>query len=50
LPEVLVGRQIGHVQAITGDVVFPAVIDAAQAAFLVAPKEQRGAAVRATVI
>ena len=50
VPKVLVWRQIGHIETIAGDVVFPAVIDAAQAAFLVAPKEQRSAAVRATVI
>jgi len=50
LPEVLVGRQIGHIEAIARDVVFPAVIDAAQATFLVAAEEQRGAAVRAAVI
>src|SRR5258708_37273602 len=49
-PEVLVCRQIGHIETIAGDVVFPAVINAAQAAFFVAAEEQRGAAMRAAVI
>ena len=47
LPEVLIRRQIGHVEAIAGGVEFPAVIDAAQAAFLVAAEEQRRTTVRA---
>ena len=50
IAEVLVCRQIGHVEAIAGDIVFPAVIDAAQPAFLVAAEEQRGAAVRTAVV
>jgi hypothetical protein len=50
LPEILVCRQIGHIEAVARDVVFPAVIDAAQAAFFIAAEEQRGAAVRAAVV
>jgi len=48
--KVLVCRQIGHIEAVAGDVVFPAVIDAAQTAFLVAAEEQRGTAMRAAMI
>ena len=43
-------RQARHVQAVAGDIELPAVIDAANAALLVAPEEQRGAAVRAAVV
>jgi hypothetical protein len=43
-------RHARHVQAVAGDVEFPAVIDAAQSAFLVASEKQRGAAMRAAVI
>ena len=43
-------RQARHVHAVAGDVVLPAVIDAADPAFLVAPQEQRGAAVRAAMV
>src|SRR5258708_30433538 len=45
--EILVRRHARHVDAVAGDIVFPAMIDAADAAFLVASKKQRGAAVRA---
>jgi hypothetical protein len=48
--EILVGRQIWHVEAIAGGVELPAVIDAAQSALLVASEKQRGAAMRTTVI
>ncbi len=48
--EILVGRQIRHVEAIALGVELPAVIDAAQPALLVAPEEQRGAAMRAAVV
>ena len=48
--EVLVRRHVGHVDAVAVDVEFPAVIDAAEAVFLVAPEEQRGAAVRAAMV
>jgi hypothetical protein len=44
------GRQVRHLQAVAGGVELPAVIDAAQPAFLVAAEEQRGAAMRAAVI
>ena len=50
MPEVLVRRQVGHLQAIAGGVELPAVIDAAQAALFIATEEQRGAAVRAAMI
>ena len=43
-------RQARHVQAVAGNVELPAVIDAAQTAFLVAPQEQRRAAVRAAMV
>ena len=48
--EVLRRRHVRHVEAVAFDVEFPAVIDAAQAAFLVAPEEQRGAAMRAAML
>jgi hypothetical protein len=48
--EILVRRHARHVDTVASDVVFPAVIDAADAAFLVASEEQRGAAVRTTVV
>ena len=44
------GRLGRHVDAGAGHVELPAVVDAAQAVFLVAPEEQRGAAVRAGVL
>ena len=40
----------GNLDALAGDVVLPAVIRAAQAAFLVAPEPQRHAAVRAEFV
>ena len=43
-------RQARHVDAVAGDVELPAVVDAADAAFLVAAEEQRRAAVRAAVV
>ena len=43
----LVGRLARQVDAVAVGVEFPAVIDAAQAAFLVAAEEQRRAAMRA---
>ena len=48
--EVLRRRHVRHVDAVAFDVELPAVIDAAQAAFLVAAEEQRGAAVRAAML
>ena len=48
--EALVLGQVRLVEAVAFDVELPAVIDAAQAAFLVAAEEHRGAAVRAAVI
>src|SRR5579862_8682370 len=45
----LAGKVRG-VDAVAVDVVFPAVIDAADAVFLVAPQKQRGAAMRAAVV
>jgi len=48
--EILVRRHARHVDAVAGDVVFPAMIDAADPAFLVAPQEQRGAAMRAAMV
>ena len=48
--EVLRRRHVRHVEAVAFDVELPAVIDAAQAAFLVAAEEQRGAAVRAAML
>src|SRR5712691_7510157 len=39
-----------HVDAAAIEVVFPAVVDAAQSALLVAAKEERGAAVRAILL
>ena len=41
---------LGMSMQLPGDVVFPAVVDAAQAALLVAAEEQRGAAVRAAMV
>ena len=48
--EVVLLRLVHHVDAGAGDVELPAVIDAAQAAFLVAPEVQRGATVRAEFV
>ena len=48
--EVLVHRHVGHFHAVATHVELPAVVHAADAAFLVAPKEQRSTAVRAAVI
>ena len=48
--EVLLRRHVRHVDALAGDVEFPAVIDAAQPVRLVAAEKQRRAAVRAAVI
>ena len=45
--EVAFGRFGRHVDAVAVDIEFPAVIDAANAALLVAPEVERGAAVRA---
>ena len=50
LAEAALGRLGGHVHALAGHVVFPAVIGAAQAGFLVAPEPQRDAAVGAEFI
>src|SRR5260370_972364 len=47
--EVGLSRFVGHVDAFTARVEFPTVVDAAQARLLVAPEEQRRAAVRAVV-
>jgi hypothetical protein len=43
-------RHARHVQAVAGDIEFPAMIDAAQPPLLVASQKQRGAAMRAAVI
>ena len=48
--ELLMRRQVGHLEARAVGVVLPAVIDAAQPAVLVAAEEQRGGAVRAAVV
>src|SRR5215469_11954724 len=48
--EILVWRHARHVDAVTRDVEFPPVIDAADPAFLVAAEEQRSAAVRAAMV
>ena len=48
--EILFGRQVRHIEAIALGVELPAVIDAAQPALLVAPEEQRGAAMGAAVV
>jgi hypothetical protein len=48
--EVLMRRHARHVDAVARDVELPAVIDAADPAFLVASQEQRRAAVRAAVV
>ena len=48
--EVVLFRLVHHVDAGAGHVELPAVIDAAQAAFFVAPEEQRRAAVRAEFV
>ena len=48
--EVVLRRFVHHVGAGAGDVELPAVIDAAQTAFLVAAEEQRRAAVRAEFV
>ena len=44
------GRLVGHVDAGAVDVELPAVVDAAQPGFFVAPEEQRRAAMRAVVL
>src|SRR5260370_9711298 len=46
----LVDGQVRHLQAVARRVELPAVIDAAQAALLIAAKEQGGTAMRAAVI
>src|ERR1700675_1185283 len=48
--EILVRRHARHVDAVARDVEFPAVIDAADSALLVASQKQRGAAVRAAMV
>jgi hypothetical protein len=48
--EVLVRWHVRHVEAVAFSVELPAVIDAADAALLVAPEEQRCATMRAAVI
>lgn len=48
--EVLVRQHVRHVNAVAGDVELPAVVDAADAARLVAAEEQRGAAMRAAMV
>src|SRR3954452_4502398 len=48
--EVVVRRHARHVDAGTGDVILPTVVDAADPALFVATKEERGAAVRATMV
>ena len=48
--EVLMRRHVRHVDAVAVHVVFPAVIDAADAVLLVAAEKQRGAAMRAAVV
>jgi hypothetical protein len=45
--EIRLGRFVGHVHTPTARIELPAVIDAPQAALFIAPKEQRGAAMRA---
>src|SRR6185437_11721726 len=50
IEELLARRQVGLIDAVTVDVVFPAVIDTANAAFLIAAEEERGAAMRAAMI
>jgi hypothetical protein len=48
--EILVGRQARHIHAIARHIELPAVIDAAQAALLVAAEKQRRAAVRTAMV
>jgi hypothetical protein len=48
--ELMLGGLVQLVDAIAFDVEFPAVIDAAQPAFLVAPEKQRDPAVRAELL
>ena len=48
--EVLLRRHVRHVDALAGDVEFPAVIDAAHPVRLVAAEKQRRAAVRAAMV
>src|SRR5262252_4352629 len=43
-------RRVGHVYAIARRIVFPAVIDAANAVLFIAPEKQRRAAMRAAVV
>src|SRR5215211_5490168 len=45
--QIVVARLARQVDAVALDIEFPAVIDAAQPALLIAPEEQRGGAVRA---
>ena len=47
--EIGLGWLVGHVDAVAADVELPAVVDAANALFLVATEEQRRAAMRAVV-
>lgn len=48
--EFLARRHVGHVHAVPSHVELPAVVDAADAAFLVAAQVERGAAMRAAVV
>jgi hypothetical protein len=50
LLELVLGRLVRHVDALPVDVELPAVVDAAQAALLVAAEEQAGTAVRAELV
>ena len=50
LRNLLVGRHARQIDAAALDIEFPAVIDAAQAAFLIASEEQGGGAVRAALV
>src|SRR5216684_6405675 len=50
LLELVLRRLVELVEAVAFDVEFPAVIDASEAAFLVAPEEQRDAAMRAEFV
>ena len=50
LLELVLRRLVELIDAVAFDVEFPAVIDAAQPAFLVAPEEQRDAAMRAEFV
>jgi hypothetical protein len=50
LAEILIGRDVRHLQAVAVGVELPAVVDAAQATLLVAAEEQRRTAVRAAMV